>query len=218
MTAYVRFGAFCNGVDAFDASAFRVPKSEAATLDPQHRLLLEATSLALLDGGVDGTALTTGAVHYFGMPSVIHKILSKDGGAGVAGRHGASMAWRRPQVAFQSGDRMPFECDIIRNVRTMDAASLALLDGRIDGAAQTICRFPGPGASVQGSYMLYGSDAPGVIGQQHRRRCTDDSGASSLGTVVGLGEQTRHRAAGNTVQLFSLTDVCMSTSSRSEET
>lgn len=86
----------------------------------------------------------------------------------------------------------------------MEAASLTLLDGRIDGAAQTIRRFPGPGASVQGSLMLYGSDAPGVIGQQHRRRCTDHSGASCLGTVVGLGEQTRHHAVCNTVQLFSL--------------
>ncbi len=60
MTSYVRFGAFVDGVDAFDASAFRVSRVEAATLDPQHRLLLEATALALRDGGIDGAAQTTG--------------------------------------------------------------------------------------------------------------------------------------------------------------
>lgn len=60
MAAYVRFGAWVAGVDMFDASAFRLPRAEAATLDPQHRLLLECTATALQDGGCDTSAQTTG--------------------------------------------------------------------------------------------------------------------------------------------------------------
>lgn len=61
MAAYVRFGAWLAGVDMFDASAFRLPRAEAATLDPQHRLLLESTATALQDGGIVSSAQTTGA-------------------------------------------------------------------------------------------------------------------------------------------------------------
>ena len=60
MTAYTRFGAFCGNVDCFDATAFRIAKNEAATMDPQHRLLLEATAGALADGKVSSAAQTTG--------------------------------------------------------------------------------------------------------------------------------------------------------------
>jgi acyl transferase domain-containing protein len=60
MASYVRFGAWVAGVDMFDASAFRLPRAEAATLDPQHRLLLECTAAALQDGGCDTGAQTTG--------------------------------------------------------------------------------------------------------------------------------------------------------------
>ena len=60
MTAYTRFGAFCGNVGFFDAAAFRIAKSEAATMDPQHRLLLEVTAEALADGKVSSAAQTTG--------------------------------------------------------------------------------------------------------------------------------------------------------------
>ena len=60
MASYVRFGGWVAGVDMFDASAFRLPRAEAATLDPQHRLLLEATAAALQDGCLDTGAQATG--------------------------------------------------------------------------------------------------------------------------------------------------------------
>jgi hypothetical protein len=37
MTIYARFGAFCRGVDAFDAAAFRLAATEALAVDPQVR-------------------------------------------------------------------------------------------------------------------------------------------------------------------------------------
>lgn len=69
MTAYVRFGAWIAGLDMFDASAFRLPRAEAATLDPQHRLLLECTATALRNCSVVGSAQTTG------MPTFVGRIL-----------------------------------------------------------------------------------------------------------------------------------------------
>jgi len=46
---YVRFAAFIPGIEDFDESLFRVSQSEAASMDPQGRMLLEQTHLALRD-------------------------------------------------------------------------------------------------------------------------------------------------------------------------
>ena len=60
MTSYVRFGAFLPDVTAFDAEAFKVARNEAAVMDPQHRLLQEATAQAFSDARTTGSAQTTG--------------------------------------------------------------------------------------------------------------------------------------------------------------
>ncbi len=46
MTIYARFGAFCREVDLFDAGLFRMAPAEAASVDPQQRLLMEQAYLA----------------------------------------------------------------------------------------------------------------------------------------------------------------------------
>jgi 3-oxoacyl-(acyl-carrier-protein) synthase/acyl carrier protein len=46
---YVRLGIFLEGVDAFDPGAFRLTPAEGLAMDPQQRVLLEQTAMALQD-------------------------------------------------------------------------------------------------------------------------------------------------------------------------
>ncbi|MHB1539474.1 MAG: beta-ketoacyl synthase N-terminal-like domain-containing protein, partial [Solirubrobacteraceae bacterium] len=56
-TSYVREGNFLAGAGNFDAELFRASPREALGMDPQHRLLLEASWEALEDAGIDPTGL-----------------------------------------------------------------------------------------------------------------------------------------------------------------
>lgn len=47
----VQFGVFLETVDMFDAGAFGISTPEAAVLDPQQRLILEAAAEVLQSGG-----------------------------------------------------------------------------------------------------------------------------------------------------------------------
>ncbi|MDE2902052.1 MAG: polyketide synthase [Chloroflexota bacterium] len=48
-----RFGAFVEDLDQFDAEFFRISPVEAQLLDPQQRMMLETTWLALEDAGIN---------------------------------------------------------------------------------------------------------------------------------------------------------------------
>jgi len=48
-----RFGAFVDDIDQFDASFFRISPVEAELLDPQQRMMLETSWLALEDAGIN---------------------------------------------------------------------------------------------------------------------------------------------------------------------
>ena len=52
-----RYGAFVDDIDKFDASFFRISPVEAGLLDPQQRMMLEASWLALEDAGINPAQL-----------------------------------------------------------------------------------------------------------------------------------------------------------------
>ena len=52
-----RYGAFIDDIDLFDAEFFRISPVEAELLDPQQRLMLETSWLALEDAGIDADSL-----------------------------------------------------------------------------------------------------------------------------------------------------------------
>ena len=52
-----RFGAFVDNIEQFDAAFFRISPVEAQLLDPQQRMMLETTWLALEDAGIDPDGL-----------------------------------------------------------------------------------------------------------------------------------------------------------------
>ncbi len=52
-----RYGAFVDDIDQFDAGFFRISPVEADLLDPQQRMMLEASWIALEDAGIDPTRL-----------------------------------------------------------------------------------------------------------------------------------------------------------------
>ncbi len=53
-----RYGAFVDGIDQFDAAFFRISPVEAELLDPQQRMMLETSWLALEDAGIAPVRLT----------------------------------------------------------------------------------------------------------------------------------------------------------------
>jgi acyl transferase domain-containing protein len=63
-TAYVKAGAVISGIDQFDADFFGISPKEAQILDPQHRLFLEHSWMALEDAGC-APASFTGAIGVF---------------------------------------------------------------------------------------------------------------------------------------------------------
>src|SRR4029453_14937012 len=56
-----RWGAYLGGVDGFDPKYFGIAPREAASMDPQQRLMLEVATEALDDAGLTHEALTGSA-------------------------------------------------------------------------------------------------------------------------------------------------------------
>jgi phthiocerol/phenolphthiocerol synthesis type-I polyketide synthase E len=77
--AYVRRAALLDGIEEFDADFFGFTPYAARTLDPQHRLFLQATWHALEDAGYDPTQLE-GAVGVYGTSTtsgyLLHNLMS----------------------------------------------------------------------------------------------------------------------------------------------
>ncbi|MCV2218520.1 polyketide synthase [Thauera sp. Sel9] len=77
-------GAYLDGVDAFDAALFGISAREAAAMDPQHRLILEACWIALQDAAIDPRRLARSAIGVFvALSSMDYALLGHEAGARV---------------------------------------------------------------------------------------------------------------------------------------
>ena len=132
--AYRRAG-FVAGIDEFDARFFRIAPIEARLMDPQQRMLLETTWLALEDAGIDPDALRgsrTGV--YAGVASSEYRDLMRSGDYGIGYLStAASMAVGR--VAYQfgfEGPTMPVELNCASSLIAVHQAVTGLRLGEVD--------------------------------------------------------------------------------------
>lgn len=82
LTLSAQFGAFMQGVDLFDAAAHGLSAAEAAAMDPQHRLVLEAAAEALAAGGAAVASLAARTGVFVGISWTEYARLATDAGAG----------------------------------------------------------------------------------------------------------------------------------------
>ena len=74
-----RFGSFVSDIDQFDASFFRISPAEAQLMDPQQRMMLETSWLALEDAGIDPDRLKGGQTGvYTGISNDEYRMLVLD--------------------------------------------------------------------------------------------------------------------------------------------
>ncbi|WP_228817987.1 type I polyketide synthase [Nocardia transvalensis] len=84
----IRRGAFLDDVAGFDAEFFRVSPREAATMDPQQRLMLELSWEALEDAGIAGRSVSgTRAGVFVGVAGDDYTTLGRDRGADAITAH-----------------------------------------------------------------------------------------------------------------------------------
>lgn len=101
-----RWGAFLDDVGGFDADFFGMTDREATAIDPQHRLLLEASWDALEHAGIDPTTLARTQTGVFvGLTHGDYELLSADTGAaeGPYGFTGTSNSFASGRVSYALG-------------------------------------------------------------------------------------------------------------------
>ncbi|BBZ44465.1 sulfolipid-1 biosynthesis phthioceranic/hydroxyphthioceranic acid synthase [Mycobacterium parmense] len=132
-----RWGAFLDDVAGFDPEFFGIDEREAIALDPQHRLLLEASREAVEHAGVIPAAMVNSRTGVFvGLTHSDYQLMTAEPGAtdGPHGRTGNTFSQASGRVAHTMGLRGP--------ALTVDAAcSSSLL------AVHLACRSLGDGES-----------------------------------------------------------------------
>ena len=106
----VRFGAFVEGIDLFDAEFFRMSPVEAQMLDPQQRLMLETSWLALEDAAMDPeglkgsrTGVYAGISNYDYRDMVIHAPETVEPAGGLYAVTGTALNTAIGRVSFAFG-------------------------------------------------------------------------------------------------------------------
>ncbi|MDI3284216.1 type I polyketide synthase [Polyangium sp. 15x6] len=137
--SYVKEAAFVDRVDRFDAAFFGVSPREAKSLDPQHRLLLEATWRALEDAGVKPFDLKNSRTGVFvGMgPSEYERlqdgVRSADAHA-LLGTHASFAAGRIAFILGLQGPALSVDTACSSSLVALHLACRALRHGECDVA------------------------------------------------------------------------------------
>ena len=109
--SYVKVGGFISGIEDFEPTFFRISHREAATLDPQQRLMLEVMWEALENAGEDPSALRGSATGVFvGVgPNEYAERLEELADPGIAqyGATGSPVSFTSGRVSFFLGLQGP---------------------------------------------------------------------------------------------------------------
>ncbi|MFI5763608.1 SDR family NAD(P)-dependent oxidoreductase [Streptomyces sp. NPDC051563] len=135
-----RHGGFLEGVDEFDAAFFGVSPREAEVLDPQQRLMLETSWLALEDAGVPTASLggtRTGV--YFGGLWQDYERLREDRGArptqhSISGNTLDMLSARISYFLGLTGPSLTLETGCSSSLVALHLACQAIRTGDVDGA------------------------------------------------------------------------------------
>ena len=121
-----RYGAFVEDIDRFDAAFFRISPVEAELLDPQQRMMLEASWLALEDAAIDPMSLKgsrTGV--YTGISNDEYRMLVVES-SGPAAAAGSLYALSGTNLNGASG-RVSFVLGLTGPAKAVDAACASAL-------------------------------------------------------------------------------------------
>lgn len=131
-------GAYLDGVDTFDAALFGISAREAAAMDPQHRLVLEACWRALQDAALDPRRLARSATGVFvALSSMDYALLGHEAGAGVGAYAalGATMSLAANRVSHAlglAGPSMAIDSACSSGLVALHLARRALVSGECD--------------------------------------------------------------------------------------
>lgn len=184
-----RWGAFLDDVGGFDSDFFGMTEREATAIDPQHRLLLEASWDALEHAGLDPATLAKSQTGVFvGLTHGDYELLSADTGAaeGPYGFTGTSNSFASGRVSYALGLHGPavtVDTACSSGLTAVHQACRSLHDGESElaiaaGVAVTL----EPRKSVSGS--LQGMLSP--TGRCHAFDVRADGFVSGEGCVVLL--------------------------------
>ena len=184
-----RWGAFLDDVGGFDCDFFGMTEREATAIDPQHRLVLEASWDAIEHAGLDPTQLARSQTGVFvGLTHGDYELLSADCGAveGPSGFTGTSNSFASGRVSYTLGLRGPavtVDTACSSGLMAVHQACRSLDEGESDLAiAGGVSVMLEPRKSVSGS--LQGVLSP--TGRCHAFDAAGDGFVSGEGCVVLL--------------------------------
>jgi acyl transferase domain-containing protein/thioesterase domain-containing protein/acyl carrier protein len=179
----IKHGGFIDGVDLFDPLFFAISPLEAEAMDPQLRILLEATWAAIEDAGYRASSLAGTRTGFFaGVSTADYKELWHRANDPVRGAHGLSFAIAN-RVSYSFDLRGPSEV-----IDTACSSSLIAVHRAIESIRHGSCEMAlAAGVNVMATPTLtIGGSQAGMLSEDGRCK-TFDSRADGYGRGEGVG-------------------------------